>query len=150
MTPTLAISDKPDAAALQKLVKALIEYNEAHGGPRNARPLVILVSDPETNEVVGGLYGATVYDQLKIEILYLPEQLRGSGLGRRLLEEAEAEAIQRGCRGVFLETFTFQSPGFYEHLGYRRYGCLEGFPPGHSLIGLRKQIVAERVRPPEH
>ena len=142
MTPTLAISDKPDAAALQKLVKALIEYNEAHGGPRNARPLVILVSDPGTTEVVGGLYGATVYDQLKIEILYLPENLRGSDLGRRLLEQAEAEAIERGCRGVFLETFTFQAPGFYEHLGYRRYGCLDDFPPGHSLTGLRKELSA--------
>ena len=137
------MTDNPNAASIQILVRELIQFNEGHGGPRNARPLALLVNDPETQETLGGLYGATVYDRLKIELVYLPESLRGNGLGRRLVEQAEAAAAQRGCRGVLLETFDFQARGFYERLGYEVYGTVEDFPPGHSLFSMRKKLARD-------
>jgi ribosomal protein S18 acetylase RimI-like enzyme len=140
MTPTITLTDKPDPASIQMLVRELIQFNEQHGGPRNARPLVLLVSDPQTQESLGGLYGATVYDRLKIELIYLPESLRSNGLGRELMRQAEEEAAKRGCRGVLLETFDFQARGFYEQLGYEVYGTLEDFPPGHSLFAMKKNL----------
>jgi hypothetical protein len=82
MTPEITLTDKSDAASIQMLVSKLVQFNEQHGGPRNAQLLVLLVSDPQTQEILGGLYGATVYDRLKIELIYLPESLRGNGLGR--------------------------------------------------------------------
>ncbi len=134
------MTDKPDAASVQMLVRELIQFNEQQGGPRNMQPLLLLVTNPETGETLGELYGATVYDRLKVELIYLPEQLRGKGMGSRLMKQAEEEALRRGCRGVFLDTFDFQARGFYEKLGYSVYGVLTDFPPGHSVFSMQKTL----------
>jgi GNAT superfamily N-acetyltransferase len=73
-------------------------------------------------------------------LVYLPEDLRGAGLGRQLMEQAEQEAIHRGCHIIWLDTFTFQARGFYERLGYTVFGTLEDYPPGHSRFFLRKNL----------
>jgi len=66
--------------------------------------------------------------------------MRGSGIGRRLLSEAEAEAIRRRCRGALLDTFSFQARGFYERLGYSAFGVIDDYPPGHCRIFLAKKL----------
>ena len=75
-----------------------------------------------------------------LELLYLPAALRGQGLGARLVIAVEDEAHARGCRGVYLMTGTFQAPGFYEGLGYERFGMLPEFPPGHANHFYLKQL----------
>jgi GNAT superfamily N-acetyltransferase len=140
MTPTITMTEKVDSASVQKLAKELMRFNEERSMPMNALPLLLMVSDPETNEVVGGLFGATAYDRLKIQLIYLPEELRGSGLGRKLMAQAEEEAARRGCRGILLETYSFQARGFYERLGYEVYGTVEDFPPGHSMFAMKKDL----------
>jgi GNAT superfamily N-acetyltransferase len=57
-----------------------------------------------------------------LDLLYLPEELRGNGLGGRIMALAEAEAQRRGCTAAFVYTVTFQAPEFYERHGYRRFG----------------------------
>ena len=47
---------------------------------------------------------------------------------------AEAEARRRGLVGVWLDTFTFQAPGFYQRLGFVECGRITGYPPGHDRI----------------
>jgi ribosomal protein S18 acetylase RimI-like enzyme len=58
------------------------------------------------------------------------------------MNEAEAEAIHRGCRGAWLDTFSFQARGFYERLGYSIFGTIENFPPGHRRFFLKKDFAA--------
>jgi GNAT superfamily N-acetyltransferase len=77
-----------------------------------------------------------------VELLFVPESLRRGGLGRRLMRDAEEEAIRRGCRGAWLDTFSFQARGFYERLGYAAFGLIEDYPPGHSRIFLKKTFGA--------
>ena len=57
------------------------------------------------------------------------------------MEQAEREAIRRGCRTIWLDTFTFQARGFYERLGYSVFGTLEDYPPGHSRFFLKKSLT---------
>ena len=47
----------------------------------------------------------------------------------------------RGCTHVFVTSFTFQAPGFYEHHGYREIFRWEGVPtPGAADLHFRKEL----------
>jgi GNAT superfamily N-acetyltransferase len=69
-----------------------------HVGPR---PLDILIRDAE-DKIVGGLIASTYWGWLDIDDLWVTEDFRGQGLGRRLLRMAEEEARARGCSRVRL------------------------------------------------
>ena len=86
------------------------------------------------------MIGHTFASWLYVELLWLPEELRGSGLGVRVLAEAEAEAARRDCIGSHLDTFSFQAPGFYRRLGYEVFGVIDDYPPGHRRLFLRKRF----------
>jgi GNAT superfamily N-acetyltransferase len=64
--------------------------------------------------------------------------MRGKGFGGRLLFEAEQEAMRRGCRGVYTDTFSFQVLPFYQQNGYEVFGEIENYPPGHTCYFLKK------------
>lgn len=83
-------------------------------------------------EVVGGAVGRTGWAWLYVGRLWVADDLRGKGLGSRLMTVLEVAARGRGCIGAWLDTFSFQARPFYEHLGYRQFGELRDFPPGHS------------------
>jgi hypothetical protein len=56
------------------------------------------------------------------------------------MKRAETEALERGCHGVWLDTFSFQAKDFYCKLGYTIYGTLEDFPMGHQRHFFRKSL----------
>ena len=139
MTPTIVLTDAPDLAMRRAISLPLKQFNEQQTGRRiEFRPLAILLTHPETDEVLGGLWGDTGFTQLHVDLLFVPETLRGQGLGRKLMLQAEEEARRRGCLGAWLDTFSFQARGFYEQLGYTAFGTLGDFPPGHSRIFLKR------------
>ena len=111
--PKLTLTDAPTPAMRSAIVDPLVRFNEAQiGQPQGYRPLVILISDPVTETIFGGLWSATANAHLHIDLLFVPEELRRTGLGRRLIKDAEDEAVRRGCRGVWLDTYSFQARGF--------------------------------------
>nr|WP_243436145.1 GNAT family N-acetyltransferase [Acanthopleuribacter pedis] len=88
--------------------------------------------------VVGGFYGATYWQWLEIVALWVQPELRGRGYARELVLLGEKEAARRGCRGAFVDTFSFQARGFYEKLDYTVFGVLPNFPAQHERFYLRK------------
>ena len=56
------------------------------------------------------------------------------------MEQAEAVAREQGCVGIWLDTFTFQAPGFYRKLGYALFGEIPDYPPGSSRFFLSKRL----------
>jgi GNAT superfamily N-acetyltransferase len=145
----ITMTDAPTAEMRSAIDNPLTGFNEMQfGRPLDYRPLAILLSDPATDEIVGGLLGATIFSYLHVDTLFVPAPLRRTGLGRKILTEAEAEAVRRGGHGVWLSTFTFQSRGFYERLGYSAFGTVEEYPPGHSLIFLSKRLGSQPARSP--
>ena len=94
------------------------------------------------DQVVGGMFGHSGMGWLYIDYLWLHDSQRGQGLGARLLGMAEEEARQRGCSGVFLYTYSFQAPDFYQKQGYQLMGVLEDCPPGYQRIYLKKSLAA--------
>ena len=143
MTPTITLTDSPEPHMKQAILEPLLRFNKQHANwPDDQCPLVLLLSDPETGEIIGGLWGGTGFAQFHISTLFVPETLRGSGIGRALMGQAEEEAVRRGCLGAWLDTFSFQAPGFYEKLGYTVMGAIENFPPGHCRYLLKKPLGA--------
>jgi ribosomal protein S18 acetylase RimI-like enzyme len=121
------------------VVDHLDAYNIAVTGLGEYSPVNLFLRD-RGDEVLGGLLGGVWGGVLFVRILWISETLRGQGHGRRLLEAAERRAVERGCRHVFLDSFSFQAPGFYEKQGYQVYARAEDWPVGHAHYFLRKDL----------
>jgi len=76
----------------------------------------------------------------------VPDTARGKGVGTRLMQLAEQEAVARGCHSAWLDTHEFQAKGFYERLGYVPFGELPNYPHGFSRIFLQKSLAVANVR----
>ncbi|RTL39419.1 MAG: GNAT family N-acetyltransferase [Burkholderiales bacterium] len=91
--------------------------------------------------IVGGLTAKTYWNCLDLAFLWVEASHRRTGLGRRLVLAAEAEAVRRGCRFALVDTFSFQARPFYERLGYRQFGALGGFDRGHVRHYMTKELA---------
>ncbi|HXQ77176.1 MAG TPA: GNAT family N-acetyltransferase, partial [Gemmatimonadaceae bacterium] len=80
-----------------------------------------------------------------IVLLWVDGSMRGSGVGRALMQSAEHEAIRRGCRQMVLSTHSFQAPGFYEKLGFRRHAVIPNNPAGHEDFIYIKELASGRM-----
>ncbi|WP_223124183.1 GNAT family N-acetyltransferase [Nocardioides marmotae] len=130
-----------DADLDQALSDELDKVNAAATrGTPPARELTVRVSD-ETGRLAAGMSGWTWGIAAGIGLTWVREDARAAGLGARLLEEFETEARRRGCDHVFVTSFTFQAPGFYERHGYREIFRWEDVPvPGAADVHLRKDL----------
>ena len=77
----------------------------------------------------------------EVQQLWVDEALRRRGIGVALMQKVEATAVERGCRLIYLDTFSFQAPEFYYRLGYETACRLDGFPGGGSKFILRKSLA---------
>jgi GNAT superfamily N-acetyltransferase len=117
----------------------LVQFNLQFAEP-DQHTLLGIFARNEMSELVGGLLGETFWRWLHVNLLWVHEGHRCTGLGTQLMARAEEEAIRRGCCHAYLDTFDFQAPGFYRKLGYSEWGVLEDFPPGHQRIFLKKDF----------
>ena len=75
----------------------LAAYNTAQFRPSDNTTLDVLVRDDNSGEILGGLLGHTSDGLFFLDVVYLPEELRGAGVGSRVIGLAEDEARRRGC-----------------------------------------------------
>lgn len=122
-----------------ELIENVRAFNDDILGKERSQPVAALARDA-AGRMVGGVSGRTFYRWLMIDVVWVHEDLRGSGLGARLMAMAEAEAVERGCIGAQVDTVTFQAPDFYSKLGYEQIGKVEGFPPGYDRHYFSKRL----------
>lgn len=137
----LAAAATRDPRAEAAIGSGLSAYNADRFRPSDTATLDIVVRNEESGEPVGGLLGHTSFGLFFLDLFYLPEALRGRGLGERIVALAEDEARRRGCTAAFVYTFTFQAPGFYERCGYRRFGEIACPPGGATRIFFAKSLA---------
>ena len=133
----------------EAVVSVLKSYNRdrnpsfyaARDLPGNApEPLHVVAFDAD-EAVVGGLIGETQFAWLKVSIVAVAEHARRCGVGRRLMELAEQEAVARGCRHVFLDTMDYQAPAFYQKLGYTVAAKIDDWDShGHARYYFIKEL----------
>ncbi len=138
---SIVFVEKPEQSAWGIIGRSLGEYNAQHAGDEHAQRLCYVVQSP-TQEILGGVVAVIYWDWLYVDLMWLKEEVRGRGYGRRLLALVEEEAQRRGAKNVHLDTFSFQAPEFYLKQGYRIFGQLENFPAGHTRYFLTKQLAA--------
>jgi len=135
----IVCTDSPDDADYTVVGFGIRDFNNRHGGASGHQPLCLFLHAPD-DSVVGGLIGSTYYGWFYIDLLWVREDLRGHGHGQHLLALAEQEARQRGAKGAYLDTFSFQAPDFYRKNGYEVFGELGDFPVGHTRYFFRKRL----------
>lgn len=137
--------EEPSLSDIEYLENRLYEFNKAATGIADGRSLGIFLRDGEQT-LVAGAAGHTWGETCELRQVWVAEPLRRQGIGRRLLAEAEAEAVRRGCRQLVLTTHSFQAPQFYESLGFTVVFEVSDYPRGHSQVVLRK-LLPEARRP---
>jgi GNAT superfamily N-acetyltransferase len=123
----------------EAILVPLRAYNASKSAGPPPEPVALLIRD-ENEQILGGLYARLFYQWLYIDLLVVPEQARGQGLGSRLMQMAEELARERKCVGLWLDTFDFQAPDFYQKLGYSEIGHIAEYPPGHRHYFFQKRL----------
>jgi GNAT superfamily N-acetyltransferase len=139
--PSVVVTDAPGAEAVALISDGLDAFNVLETGTDDRRALAVLASDPESGRVLGGLTGRTSLGLWFVEVVYLPPELRGAGVGSEILRLAEEEARRRGCRAGVLYTISFQAPDFYRRHGWQVFGEIPCDPPGTSRVFMRKELA---------
>ena len=91
-------------------------------------------------QVIGGLRAIVAMYWLRIEVLWVRDDVRGQGIGSALLREAERVARGMGARNAALETFEWQAPRFYARHGYEEVTRMEKYMGDYDLAIMRKAL----------
>ncbi|WP_058973282.1 GNAT family N-acetyltransferase [Type-D symbiont of Plautia stali] len=135
----IEVSDSITPEFALPIESGLNQYNDEAVGFNENKPLAIIVRD-EHGVVLGGMLGRTYLGLLFIDLVYLPPEIRGKGIGSQILKRVEDEGRERGCKTAVLYTITFQAPAFYEKNGWQRFGEIPCLPDGTSRVFLRKDL----------
>ena len=100
----------------------------------------LAINSPDGKTIGGILGGVGSWGGLEIKILWVDEQHRGKGLGKKLLMQAETQAKSLGATIAMLDTFNFQAKDFYLANGYQIAGSINGFPEGHERYYFYKHL----------
>lgn len=124
----------------EEVFAALLRYNAGRAGPLGFANFTLSVREDD-DALLGGLVAMQYWNAMQIELLWVREDLRGRGIGTELMNRAEAVLRNRNGEMIFLSTWSFQAPAFYEKLGYSSFGTLQGVPPGGSRIWYCKRLL---------
>jgi len=134
------ITDNPKEEDIKIILNNLIQYNLSHIELKEVKPLAIFVNDENSNQI-GGISAETHGNWLEISFLWVDENLRGEKVGSKLLKDVEAEALKRGCKYSFVNTFSFQAKDFYLKSGYKEVFTLEEYPLTSKRHYFVKQLI---------
>lgn len=135
----MQLDTNPSQEDLDAVHNGLREYNVRQAGDSGRSKFALFVRE-ESGKIIGGVTASMGFGWLHIDILWLSDSLRGGGWGSKLLKAAEDHGRETGCTNAWLDTFSFQAPGFYRKQGYSEYGRLTDFPPGHARYFFTKKL----------
>lgn len=140
MNATITREDDAPIADVRAVGDGLDRFNLSQTNDGHYTPMRLFVRDDD-GAILGGLIADVYMGWMFVRILWVDERLRGGGHGAGLMRRAEAEARELGCRGVWLDTFTFQAPEFYRKLGYEEFGRIDDYPPPFARHFFRKRFA---------
>ncbi|WP_086480953.1 GNAT family N-acetyltransferase [Oceanospirillum sanctuarii] len=135
----IEVITEPTHEEIQSVIDGVNRHNAPHFAAIRSQDFTCFVYD-DNGEKSGGLYGELWGNWLLVKYLWVSPGSKGKGLGRELLQKAEAFAIDKGCHSVFLDTYSFQAKPFYEKQGYKVEMALTQYPVTDTRYYLRKTL----------
>jgi ribosomal protein S18 acetylase RimI-like enzyme len=125
--------EEPDTEAVVALWRAAgltRPWNDPWADVRRkqtVQPELFLVAEDDEGAVVGVVMAGYDGHRGWINYLAVSDDARGTGLGRSLVERAEAALLALGCPKVQLQVRPDNTAvvDFYEHLGYATYEVVD-------------------------
>lgn len=121
-----------------QLVEFLVTHSQEAGSPFVETDVSIEAT--EDGKLLGGLSGKAHLGWLYVRMLATAPDARGGGVGAKLMQRGEEVAREMGLAGVYLDTYDFQAPGFYEKIGYTEMGRLPAAGGHPQRIWFRKLL----------
>jgi GNAT superfamily N-acetyltransferase len=120
------------------LESKLYEFNAGQTGSANGMGLCFTVEDG--GRIIAGAAGFSWAGFAQVRELWVDAAYRGQGLGSRLMAAAEKEAVLRGCVRLYLSTYPFQAPDFYQRLGFEEIARVPGLSDRFDSIYFAKSL----------
>ena len=134
--------DAPDPTDMAVVDSGLDEYNHRAADLAAIYKLACFARLP-SGEIAGGAVGRYWGTACELQQIWVRQDYRNSGVGKRLMELFERRAQEHGCTLLYLDTFSFQAPNFYLKLGYEVACEFPGFPGGVSKFIMQKKLQKE-------
>ncbi len=135
----LALEKDENDEVLKALMAGMKAFNNAAIPDLNSHRIVAAIRD-DAGKVVGGVVGRLAGDSVYMEVVYNDASVRGTGMGRKMMLLAEAEAKKLGAAEAWLYTMSFQAKPFYEKLGYTQFAELKWLNGKHKHHFMRKDL----------
>ena len=125
--PSIAV-ERSIGVTKKAVLGGLIGYNTEKMGKQKYKRFAISLR--QRGKIVGGIVGEVWTTVLFIQFFWLEQKYRGKDFGTKLIKAIEDEAKKFGATRSYLDTMSFQAPGFYRSCGYKEFGSIEGYPDG--------------------
>lgn len=129
-----------------QLINALYEYSFYHG---NNLPMEKVTPEDVKNDgayafldgaFVGGVLFYASNDWLFLTSGIVFEPYRNKGIYKAVIKKLEEYAKENGLSGIFVSTYDFQAPWFYEKNGFKQGAVLHNCPAGNTSIDYYKSL----------
>lgn len=121
------------------LNEGLIEYGVAEAGGNKPKYIYCSIKDNQ-HKFVGGIKGYAMLNLFYISQLFVDENHRNIGLGKKLLSEIETVAKNHGCSTLRLDTLNKKSHSFYIKSGFEKTLEIKEYMKGFDLLFFHKHI----------
>ncbi|WP_028609086.1 GNAT family N-acetyltransferase [Paenibacillus harenae] len=137
----LYISNETNNADKSYVINNMIEFNLRHfpDDLKGRYQVVNLFLKDADNKIYGGLVGEICWNWLEVQYLFVDDNLRKLGYGKKLLSEAEKLAKEKKCEYIKLDTLSFQALDFYKKQGFEVFGTIQN-AGRHTHYYLKKDI----------
>ncbi len=92
-------------------------------------------------KIIAGINGSSYWGKMHVNNLWVDENYRKLGLGKKLMNFVEKKAIKENCNGIQLDTFSFQAEEFYIKLGFKEFGRINNYNNDFTRIYMHKDLI---------
>jgi len=92
------------------------------------------------NEIIGASKGKIFDAALYISEFIIKKRFRKKGAGSKLIENIETYAKKNNCTKIWVDTYGYQAPDFYQQNGFVEKGRIENYRGHHPRIFFEKEL----------